>query len=130
MKETLIQSHILLHFGSMPIMRIWRVNVGMAYSFFEVRKLISIICGGHIIEAIKFSKGMQPIRFGTKGHSDIMGILQDGRGLFIEIKALHGKQSPEQCAFQKMVESLNGIYIVAREIKDVESRLKLEGYKL
>ena len=58
--------------------------------------------------------GERIIRFGLKGSSDIIGIY---KGLFlgIEVKTGSATQRKEQINFQKMVDSLGGIYVVCRE---------------
>jgi len=63
------------------------------------------------------------IKFGLKGSADIIGIIGDeknplGRFLAIEVKTGTGKQRPEQKAFQKMILSRGGLYILARSVKD------------
>lgn len=42
-----------------------------------------------------------------------------GQFIAIEAKADDGEQSPEQIAFQSAVESVAGIYILARSVEDV-----------
>jgi hypothetical protein len=55
------------------------------------------------------------------GVSDILGVMPDGTGrmLAVEVKASRGVQSPDQILFQKRLERLGGIYILARSVEDV-----------
>ena len=47
--------------------------------------------------------------------------------IFDEVKSLTGRQTPEQVAFQNMIERFNGIYILARSTNDVRQRLTALG---
>lgn len=62
------------------------------------------------------------VRVGVKGAADISGILRSKNGfglrLEIEVKTGSGRQSPDQKNFQRMIESLGGLYIVARSIQE------------
>ena len=97
--EKAIQNDILRAFGTLPGLRLWRANTGVARI------------------------GTRVIRFGIPGQADLTGILPDGRRLEIEVKSPTGRQSPEQIAFQGMIEKFHGIYIFARSIDDVRHRL-------
>ena len=46
-----------------------------------------------------------------------------GRALAIEVKDAKGRQRPEQVAFQKAWESRGGLYILARSVDDVLTRI-------
>jgi hypothetical protein len=104
------------------------VNVGMAYSYNEVSALVRMLAGKDYINASNFAKTLYPIKFGQKGHSDIAGIMNDGRGVYIEVKSETGKPSQEQIYFGNMIEKHNGIYILARSEEVVQNRLIVEGY--
>jgi hypothetical protein len=56
------------------------------------------------------------------GVSDILGVMPDGTGrmLAVEVKTPKGRQSPDQILFQKRLERLGGVYILARSVADVE----------
>ncbi len=60
---------------------------------------------------------------GINGASDFLVIGHDGIGItgnfFIECKSDTGKISPDQKAFQKMVEEMDCEYILARKLEDV-----------
>ena len=87
-------------------MRLWRQQVAVARPLYSDRV----------------------VRFGVKGMADLSGILNDGRRLEIEVKALHGKQSDEQRAFQRMIEKFGGVYILARSADEALMLLRSMGY--
>ena len=99
--ERAILAEILLTIGSRPDLRVWRNNTGQ----------------------IPTPDGRM-IRFGLPGSADILGVMKpNGRFLAIECKTEIGKQSDLQKAFQAMIESHGGLYILARSVADVISRL-------
>lgn len=101
--EKALQNEILRAFGTLPGLRLWRANCGVARI------------------------GTRVIRFGIPGQADLTGILPDGRRLEIEVKSPTGRQTSEQVSFQNMIERFNGIYILARSIHDVRQRLAALG---
>jgi len=103
MHEKQIQNDILRAFGTVPSLRLWRANVGAARI------------------------GDRVIRFGIPGQADLTGILPDGRRLEIEVKSPTGRQTPDQQAFQRIIEKFNGLYILARSTNDVRQRLAALG---
>ncbi len=103
LKEKTLQNAILRAFGTLPQIRLWRANAGVARI------------------------GARVIRFGIPGQADLTGILPDGRRLEIEVKSPTGRQTPEQRAFQNMIEKFHGIYILARSTNDVRQRLTAIG---
>ena len=104
--EHSIQTQIMLEFGQRTDMKIWRQNTGVA----------------------KTLDGNRFIRFGVVGCADISGIIKGGIRLEIEVKKRTGKQREAQKAFQRMIESMGGIYIVARSVDDVYKVLKTWGF--
>jgi len=104
--EKQIQNDILRAFGTLPQLRIWRANVGVARI------------------------GDRIVRFGVPGQADLTGILRDGRRLEIEVKSPTGRQTPDQQAFGRMIERFNGIYILARCPDDIRRRLEAAGIEL
>jgi hypothetical protein len=62
----------------------------------------------------------------------VSGLLQpDGRRLEIECKRPKGgRHEDDQKKFQAMIESMGGIYILAKSVMDVALRLRKEGYRL
>jgi hypothetical protein len=69
----------------------------------------------------------QPVRFGKRGQSDIIGYLPDGRFLAVETKASDGKPTPEQEAFLEAVRMAGGVAILARSLDDLIAGLELAG---
>lgn len=97
MTEAELQREILHFYGARPDLRLWRQNTGAA------------MLGGRMV------------RYGVPGTPDILGLrLPHGQLLGIECKSLKGRQSQEQRAFQKMIESFGGIYILAFSLTDVQ----------
>lgn len=94
MTEKTIQNSILRYLATVPGLRAWRQNTGVA------------------------RYGDRVIKFGVPGQADITGIYH-GRRLEIECKSPTGRQTPQQAAFQKMIEKHGGIYILARSVEDV-----------
>jgi hypothetical protein len=91
---------ILVTFGSGHGLRIWKNNTG----------------------AVKIDDRF--LSFGLKGSADILGIIGgQGKFLAIEVKTGRGRQTKEQKAFQKMIETHGGLYILARSVEDVKKAL-------
>ena len=57
-----------------------------------------------------------------KGVSDILGILDDGRFLAIEVKSRRGVVTPEQKEFIKKINDHDGLAFVARCLEDVTKK--------
>lgn len=108
MSEAKVQHDILLAFGAMPHMRLWRNNSGLLYAPGP---------GGT----------MRRVRASAEGAPDILGLLRGGLFLGIECKSESGRQSPAQVAFQQMIEKMGGLYILARSVEDVRRQLP-EGW--
>ncbi|MEW6252368.1 MAG: VRR-NUC domain-containing protein [Planctomycetota bacterium] len=106
MTEKALQNAILRAFGTLPALRLWRANVGVA------------------------RLGRRVVRFGIPGQGDLTGILPDGRRLEIEVKAAAGRQTSAQRSFQEMIERFHGVYILAKSVEDVRQRLIAAGVRL
>jgi hypothetical protein len=102
-KEHGIQNEILRAFGTKRWMRLWRANAGVARI------------------------GDRVVRFGVPGQADLTGILPGGRRLEIEVKSTDGRQTEEQRNYQRMIERMGGVYVLARSVDDV--RRALAGYE-
>ena len=68
------------------------------------------------------------MRFGKKGSSDIIGVLPDGRALFVECKSQKGRLSPEQKKFIDDVKNLGCLACCVRGWKELDQILRQEGY--
>lgn len=78
-----------------PRVRVWRANV------------------------VAVKAGDRFVRAGLPGQGDIGGVIGPrGKILQVEIKVGKDRQSPKQIAFQSMIESLGGVYIIARELDE------------
>jgi hypothetical protein len=84
------------------------------------------------IKAFRINSGMVPtgegrkkrmIRLAPKGFSDIMGVMPDGRAIFVECKAEGGKITPFQQMFLNEMKNQGAVCIVARCIEDLEREL-------
>ena len=104
--EETIQNDIIREFGTKPWIRLWRQNTGVA----------------------RISQRV--VRFGVPGQADLTGILPDGRRLEIEVKSATGRQSQDQKNYQNLISKFNGVYILARSVKDVYEQLSKHGYDL
>lgn len=150
MTEKDTQTRILKTFGAHPDIRLWRVNVGLAYGYGQisgllavVNRLVTYVAHGARVQGIAQSDKvtgligkLHPTRYGIEGMSDIQGIgtymNKEGRPwarfLGIEVKAPGKKPTPEQVSWGGMVESRGGIWILAYSEEDVTIRLKHEGF--
>lgn len=98
MSETALVKQILLAIGGRPDVRVWRNNTGCLID----------------------DRG-RPVKFGLQGSADIIGLIKpSGRFLAIECKMPKGHQSDQQKAFQSMIESMGGVYVLARSLEDVK----------
>ena len=65
------------------------------------------------------------IKCGIDGQADITGMMLDGRRLEVETKRRKGGvQSPDQKAFQAMIEGGGGVYLLASSIDDLLAGLE------
>lgn len=82
------------------------------------------------LRVFRFNVGRRGhIRFGEPGMADILAFKESEFGAaypesyWIEVKSETGKQSKEQKAFQKSVESIGCTYILARSLADVKAAI-------
>ena len=68
--------------------------------------------------------GSRFVRFGWKGCPDVLGQLNDGRLLGVEVKAKKGKLRPEQTLFLERIRRAGGVAFMARDCRDVMQKLK------
>lgn len=59
------------------------------------------------------------VRFGFKGCPDVLGQLNDGRLLGVEVKGPTGRLRPEQAFFLERVRESGGVAFTARDCRDV-----------
>lgn len=72
----------------------------------------------------KLKRFRSPGPFFMRGTSDILGVLENGRILAIEVKTMKGKLTPEQKLFLSEIKLRGGLALVARSVGDVELALK------
>jgi len=68
------------------------------------------------------------VHFGLKGSSDLIGVLPDGKFLAVEVKAAHGRLSPEQSAFLEKVRGFGGVAVMVKSWRELDAALRREGY--
>ncbi len=68
------------------------------------------------------------LRFGMKGSPDILGIIDGGIFIGIEVKTGNAHQTAEQKFFEAMVLRRGGVYVLARCVEDVETALQKVTY--
>jgi len=66
----------------------------------------------------------KPFKYGLKGSADIIGILDNGKFLAIEIKTGKATQSKEQKNFAAMIKKHSGHYFVCRKTDDALNFVK------
>lgn len=130
--ETVILKQIMLALGSQPDLRIWRHNTGRLWSgtqFIEPAKNQIIKDSHGRAHKIDLSdiviRNPRPVSFGCPGSGDIIGILAPkGKFISVEVKAEDGRQSAQQCIFEKMVKQFGGYYILARSADEALKQLE------
>jgi hypothetical protein len=70
------------------------------------------------------------VSFGKKGSADILGCLPGGKFLAIEVKAAHGRLSPEQQEFIQKIRGNGGLALVVRSWKELDQALMKAGYTM
>jgi len=100
MKEHSLQSALLRTLGRDRRLRIWRQNTGVA----RYRDRV--------------------VRFGLPGQADLSGITDRGVRVEIEVKSPNGRLSKQQEAFGRMIQTMGGIYIVARSVQQTLEELE------
>ena len=65
-----------------------------------------------------YTWGRQYIQYGVVGSPDIYGIILGGHYVGIEVKSGAAKQQKNQIAFEKMIKSFGGHYVVARSAEE------------
>jgi hypothetical protein len=77
---------------------------------------------------LAYDRDGNPFKAGLKGASDLIAILRPaGRALAVEVKTGTGKLSTAQRKFGLAVERAGGMFVCARSVEDVASRLRQEG---
>lgn len=93
--HTALLNEVLIAVGSLPLCRVWRNECGMG---------LNIRTG-------------EPFHYGLQGSPDIIGFLNDGRFIGIEIKTGDAVQSEKQKNFQAVMVKFNCLYFLARSVE-------------
>ena len=115
MTEKQVQNTILREFGTRPDMRLWRANTGAAVVGDISRIMAACRRAGVPVRLV---------RFGVPGAADLSGILLGGQRFEIEVKSASGRQTPDQKAYQAMIERMGGLYVLAYSVQDVAGGLE------
>lgn len=110
--------------------RLFQQHVGKFFVYRAFNLVINSIKSGNVTNLKKIFMSCM-VSIGVPGMPDVYGIIKNshGYGLFlgIEIKTGNAKQSEKQKKFQKIIESLGGVYIVGRSldqvIEDIENNV-------
>lgn len=115
MTEHELQTAVLKKYGSRKDMKIWRNNTGVAIGFSFIQKARKL---GY------FPESFPATRYGVPGAPDIMGFRKpNGQFIGIETKDVKRGQTEEQKVWQEVIESMGGIYILAKKMEDVDEVL-------
>ena len=71
--------------------------------------------------------GNRFVKFGFVGCPDVLGQLNDGRLLGVEVKAPKGKLRPEQAFMLERIAGAGGVAFVAHDLRDVHRELNQLG---
>lgn len=121
MGEKKIQTDVLLKFGALPNLRIWRQNTGKAYGYSVVANALARAGAAEVL------KGLPLTKYGTPGAPDIHGIIEGGRYLAIEVKRPGDDLEDEQKNWRRMFEGLGGLYVLAHSTEEVSRELQQVG---
>lgn len=123
MSETAILKRTMLALARIPSIRFWRNNTGQAW----MGRAIQLTAGQKFTaqHGDVLIRGARPVRFGLNGSADIIGMSGPaGRFIAVETKMPKGQQSEDQRNFQRMVESLGGVYVLARDPETAAAEIK------
>ena len=88
-----------------------------------------IMCWRNTTGAVKAQSGYW-LHYGKKGSSDIIGVLPDGRALFVECKAPKGgRLSKEQEEFIDEARRNGALCIIAKNQTELDQAILDAGYK-
>lgn len=111
-----IVNETLLLLGQQSFCRVWRNETGQAI---KLSTYYNAKSKNLPLEAL----AMGFFRYGCVGSSDIMGIVQGGRLLCVEIKSGNARQSKVQKNFEKMIQRFGGIYVLARTAEEALNKV-------
>lgn len=107
--ETPLQAEILRAVGSLPICRIFRNNVALAWA----GELVSRNGSTVVI------RNARPLHAGLcVGSGDLIGFRNDGRFLSLEVKTRTGRPSGDQLNWQRVVRQFGGVAEIVRSVDE------------
>lgn len=119
-REAWVAHDLIKAWGAHPRLRLWRANTGVGW-----------FANGK--PARKGDPGAYPVKFGVPGQGDYSGLVVVsseplwGVRLEIETKAPNGVQSDEQILFQNIIERFGGVYVLVREVADMDRAMARLG---
>jgi len=118
MREADIQNAIRLHVSARKLGILFRANVGEGWTgnkddihYDRINNILTIR------NPRRLSTGLPP------GFSDLFGVIPGGRAVFIEVKSLTGRATPEQEKFLGQMAKAGACAGVARSPEDAEKIL-------
>ncbi len=117
------QNAILLRFGALPWLRMWRMNVGKGYTLDAIKAALALLRAGKVAEAIQRLVRAPIVSYGVPGMADITGMFACGQRLEVEVKSSKGRLRAEQRTFQEVCTRFRVAHLVARSVEDVEAFL-------
>lgn len=107
-EEAFTQFEILKRWGAHPKLRLARVNTGVGWF-------------NDLGPCRKTDDDARPVHFNPKGTADIVGIVEGGRMIMIEVKSADGVQSKDQIIMERVITKFGGAYCLARTVADVDA---------
>lgn len=105
MAERDVQAEVMLEFGALPYLRIWRQNTGVA-----------------VYESKTGAKTF--VKYGVPGGADLSGLLACGKRVELECKREGGgRHEPEQKRFGAMIARMGGMYALVSSVADARAAL-------
>ena len=112
-----VVNEIILTLGSTDMCRVWRNETGKG-----IKMSYYMACKKNEMSWESLDRGI--FSYGLKGSADILGILNDGRFLAIEVKTGNAKQSKIQKNFGAMIQKFGGVYMVCKNKKEALHNVK------
>lgn len=119
--ESRIQAEVLVDVTALPDVMAWRENSGFAWVGTEVKARVGSTV--RVTADMKILSNARPLRAGTPGIGDIMGVGQ-GSAFALEVKDAEGKQEESQVRFQRAFEAAGGVYSVVRSADEAVAFLR------
>jgi hypothetical protein len=101
-QHTALVNRILMRFSARPALSLFKMHTGVARAL----------------------TGDYYVKYGILGGTDIIGILKpNGRWVAIEVKVGKDDLGPKQRHFRQLIEEHGGLYVLARDLSDVDVAL-------